>query len=103
MNTFHQSIIEKAFLFFSETMNSYINEAIDASLDYDYFNLSSQLSTASISSIYYSSLSIKPLLNSIKINAILITLTVVHSHMDTQQSKQPRIFLIDDLDYQHKI
>ena len=101
-NAPYQNAIEEAFLHSSQTIDPYVNEAIDASLDYGYFNLLSEPSTASHGSIYYSSLPSKPLLDSIKPKAITTLLDAAHL-TKTQYSIQPRVFLTDDMDDQHKI
>ena len=69
-DTCHQNAIEEKFLHASETLNSYVNEAIDASLNYDYLDSLSQLSKTFFSSIYYSALSAKSFLDFIKRNII---------------------------------
>jgi len=70
VDTPQQGTIEEAFLHSSETTDPYVNEAVDASLDYGYFELPADASMAPPDSIYYSSLPAKPLLDSIKPNAI---------------------------------
>ena len=71
----------------------FVIEVIDASLNYDYFNVSSASSALDNSSIYYSSLPVKPLLDSIKPNA---SFPQVWPNMPDQPI-QPRIVLTDDI------
>ena len=62
MSEKHQNTIKEAFLHSSETIDSYVNEVIDASLDYGYFDLPSEPATVPPTSIYYSALPAKSLL-----------------------------------------
>ena len=102
MDTSHHTVIEETFLHSSDTSDPYVLEAIDASLDYGYFNASSAPTTSDNGSIYYSSLPAKQLLDSIKPN-ISTAFSDQEPPNTAGEPIEPRVFLNDGTTDQAKI
>ena len=98
----HHTTIEEMSLRSSDTSDPYVIEAMDANLDYGYFNASSPLSASERGSTYYSSLPAKQLLDSIKPNASKVSFTQVPSNTPYGPIL-PRVFLDDGTADQDKI
>ena len=93
IHTSHDTMIEDTFLHSSDTSDPYVVEAIDATLDYGYFDATSTAFPSDITSIYYSSLPAKQLLNSIKPNASTDSFHDSHSNTHVRELTEPEVFL----------